>query len=59
MDCSRLGTAEAESIRSVQFKFLRVLVAVVAILACIAAEFFLARAILESGFLPNTWCMGS
>lgn len=59
MDHTRPNTAERERIPSIHLKTARALIAVIAVIACIAIEFMLARAVLESGFLPNAWCIGS
>lgn len=38
---------------------LRTMIAAAAISACVVIEIFLTRAVLEAGFLPNAWCIGS
>lgn len=53
------SAAERERIPSIHLKTARVLIAVIAVIACISIEFMLARSVLESGFLPNAWCIGS
>lgn len=41
------------------YRAVRAMTAIAAIGACIAIEFFLARAVLEAGFPPIAWCIGS
>ncbi|PKP82336.1 MAG: hypothetical protein CVT79_05245 [Alphaproteobacteria bacterium HGW-Alphaproteobacteria-18] len=56
---TRPGVTGRERFHTAQHRTVRAMTAIAAIGACIAIEFFLARAILEAGFLPNAWCLGS
>ena len=59
MASARLDATERERIYPPQHRAIRAMTAIAAIGACIAIEFFLARAILEAGFPPIAWCIGS
>lgn len=56
---ARLGATGRERIYPARRRTIRAMTAIAAIGACIAIEFFLARAILEAGFPPIAWCLGS
>ncbi|MBA4227047.1 MAG: hypothetical protein C0456_10485 [Hyphomonas sp.] len=56
---ARLDATGRERSSPARHQAVRAMTAIAAIGACIAIEFFLARAILEAGFPPIAWCIGS